>query len=214
MKREVNLKPWRVAALVMLMFGMAACAGESRSDGDDAGESSMAAETGEHAEGGEGVEASEGSERGEERGEEPGEEHAEGGESREGGEGEGEHSQAREGGEHDGEEGGHEEGGEEGEEPGIYIERGETWDKVRRGARLVLSYNAERGAFVGRVENTTNERLCAVRVEVHVGGGPELGPTARTDVPAGGTIDVVLPAEGASIDTWTAHPELSACSGE
>lgn len=53
--------------------------------------------------------------------------------------------------------------------------------------------------------------LCSDRVEVHVGGGPELGPTARTDVPAGEAIDIVLSAEGNAIKTWTAHPELSAC---
>ena len=206
MKGERRLKTLPLAAVMMLLLGVVACGGEATSGGDNTGESSMAAETAEHAEGGERAEASEGSERGEE--------HSEGRESREGGEGEGEHSEAREGGEHDGEEGGHDEGGEEGEEPGIYIERGETWDMVRRGARLVLSYNAERDAFVGRVENTTNERLCAVRVEVHVGGGPELGPTARPDVPAGGTIEVLLPAEGASSETWTAHPELSTCSGD
>ena len=193
MKGERRLKTLPLAAVMMLLLGVVACGGEATSGGDNTGESSMAAETAEHAE--------------------RGEEHSEGRERAESSE-EGEHSEAREGGEHDGEEGGHDEGGEEGEEPGIYIERGETWDMVRRGARLVLSYNAERDAFVGRVENTTNERLCAVRVEVHVGGGPELGPTARTDVPAGGTIEVLLPAEGASSETWTAHPELSTCSGD
>ena len=109
--------------------------------------------------------------------------------------------------------GGHHEGGEEGEEPGVYIARGDTWDATRRGARLVLSFNAQRNAFVGQVVNTTEQTLCAIRVEVHLGGGPELGPTPRTDVPAGGSIDVELATEGASVDTWTAHPELSACPG-
>jgi len=208
-EREFKLLP--VITAVVLSLGVAACAGESQADADATGESSMAAETGEeHAEGGERAEAG---------GEESGGEHAEGGEregdeGREGGEGEGEHrGEGGEGeeGEHGGEEGGHDEGGEEGEEPGIYIARGDTWDMTRRGARLVLSYNAQRDAFVGRVENTTNARMCAVRVEVHVGGGPELGPTARTDVPAGGTIEIALPAEGNPIETWTAHPELSGC---
>lgn len=209
-----------VTALV-LSVGVAACAGDPQADADATGESSMAAETAER----------EGGERAESGGGESGDEHAEG---REGGEGEGEHGreggegagdEGREGdgegehggegeeGEHGGEEGGHDEGGEEGEEPGIYIARGDTWDMTRRGARLVLSYNAQRNAFVGRVENTTGQRLCAVRVEVHLGAGPELGPTPRADVPAGGTIDVELATEGTSFETWTAHPELSACPG-
>ena len=138
---------------------------------------------------------------------------AETGEHEEGGErAEASGEESREHAEHGGE-AGHDEGGEEGEEPGIYIERTDTWDMTRRGARLVLSFNAERNAFVGQVVNTTGQRLCAVRVEVHLGGGPELGPTPRTDVPAGGTIDVELATEGASFETWTAHPELSACPG-
>ena len=118
-------------------------------------------------------------------------------------EGEGEH----------GEEGGHGEG-EEGEESGTYIARNEPWDRTRRGARLVLTFNASRNAFVGTVENTTEQTLCAVRVEVHLDGGTELGPTARTDVPSGGTIEVELPTEGEGFETWTAHPELSSCGWE
>ena len=199
MKSSWKFKVFPFLAMVTLAFAVAACRGEPQSDGDGTGESSMAAE------GREGAESNEASEHGSEG--------RESGDSREGGEGEGEHSEGREGGEHGGEEGGHDEGGEEGEEPGIYVDRGETWDMVRRGARLVLAYSAERGAFVGRVENTTDQRLCAVRVEVHLGGGPELGPTAPTDVLAGETIEVELASEGASFETWTAHPELSACSG-
>jgi len=177
---------------MFVVVALAACAGESQSEGGG-GEAAMAEVggegEGEHAEGVERNEAGE---------------HDEGGEGREGGgeEGEGEHG-----------EGGHDEGGEEGEEPGIYIGADETWDMVRRGARLVLSYSQAQGAFVGTVENTTNETLCAVRVEVHLGGGPELGPTPQVDVPAGGTTNVLLSAEGNRFETWTAHPELSGCSG-
>jgi hypothetical protein len=183
---ELRLLPILAALLVSL--GITACVGESQSDADATGQAEMAAESGEEREGSG--------------------EHSEGEEVRES---EGEHGGEGEEGEHGGEEAGHGEGGEEGEEPGIYIAQGDTWDMTRRGARLVLSYNAQRDAFVGRVENTTDARMCAIRVEVHVGGGPELGPTARTDVPAGEAIDIVLSAEGNAIKTWTAHPELSAC---
>ena len=131
-------------------------------------------------------------------------------------EGAGEHQSAEAGSEHsmaeaDGES--HGEGGEEGEESGVYIGIGETWDVVRRGARLVLSFDRTANAFVGTVQNTTSETLCAVRVEVHLSTGTELGPTERTDVRAGRSIDVRLPTAGEAFDTWTAHPELSACSG-
>ena len=151
----------------ILALGLAACSGETSGDSTVADDATLAAESsegaGEHAEG---TVAREGGDEGE---------HTEGGEeARESGEGEGEHGDRERGeggeGEH-GEEGGHDEEGGEGEESGIYVARGDTWDAVRRGARLVLAFNAASGAFEGTVHNTTNGTLCAVRVEVHLGDG-------------------------------------------
>ena len=47
--------------------------------------------------------------------------------------------------------------------------------------------------------------------EVHLEGGPELGPTERTDLAAGQSTEVVLPAGESMVGNWTAHPEVSAC---
>lgn len=135
-------------------------------------------------------------------------EHSEGGER-------GEHAEGGERGEHEGEGSGeHDEGGEggEGEESGTYIARGDTWDVTRNGARLVLAFDAASSSFRGRVENTTASTLCAVRVEVHLAGGVELGPTDRIDVRAGQSTEIVLPAGAANVETWTAHPEVASCS--
>ena len=130
-------------------------------------------------------------------------------------EGEGEHGDGREGrGEHAGEHGGehgHDEGGE-GEESGEYVGRDETWDATRRGARLVLSFDPETNTFAGTVENTTGETLCAVRVEVHLSTGTELGPTPRTDLAPGASTAVELETAGEAFERWTAHPEVSRCS--
>lgn len=140
-----------------------------------------------------------------------GEEHGEGGENRE----RGEHGQGREHGEggehHDDAE--HAEGGEgvEGEESGTYIGRDATWDTTRRGLRLRLSFDSPSHAFAGTVENTTWETVCAVRVEVHLSGGVELGPTERTDLAAGASVPVELPAGEHDFEGWTAHPEQSSC---
>jgi hypothetical protein len=84
---------------------------------------------------------------------------------------------------------------------------------TERATNMVKAENRTANAFVGTVQNTTNETLCAVRVEVHLAGGTELGPTDRTDVHAGQSIDVRLATAGEAFDTWTAHPELSTCSG-
>lgn len=144
-------------------------------------------------------------------GEEEGE-HDEGGEhdgESEHGEGRGEHE--HENGEHAGE-GGHDEG-DEGEESGVYIGRAETWDETRRGARLILTFDPGRNAFAGTAENTTDETLCAVRVEVHLSSGTELGPTPRTDLASGTSTTVELETAGEAFERWTAHPEMSACAG-
>ena len=132
----------------------------------------------------------------------------EGGEGSEGGE-------HNEGGEHD-EGGEHREGaeGDEGEESGEYIARDGSWDATRRGMRLQLSFDPAGDAFTGTVENTTQETICAVRVEVHLSGSIELGPTERTDLAPGESVAVELSAEGSDFEAWTAHPEQSACSGD
>lgn len=157
-------------------------------------------------------EEDEGEERGESGEEHESEDEGEHG-AREGG-GEGEHGDGEaneehgEGGEH-GEEGEHD---EEGEESGDYIGSGATWDEIRRGARLILSFDAARDAFVGTVENATQQVLCAVRVEVHLSTGTELGPTTQTDLAPGESTALMLAAGGESFDAWTAHPEVSACA--
>jgi hypothetical protein len=121
-------------------------------------------------------------------------------------EGRGEHSEGGESGEHGSR--------EEGEESGERIGPEGTWDATRNGARLVLSFDPASNAFVGTVENTTDQTLCAVRVEVHLSTGTELGPTERTDLLPGEETVVKLPTAGEAFDTWTAHPEVSPCTGE
>ncbi len=140
-----------------------------------------------------------------ERTEEAGE-HREGveeGEHREGGEheGGGEHGEHGEDGEH----------GEEGDESGEYIGRAQTWNAIRRGMRLTLSFDEVQGAFTGTVENATAATICNVRVEVHLSGGTELGPTEGLDLAPGESAATRLPSGGESFERWTAHPESSRC---
>ena len=204
-----NTVPASATAIIiaLALFGVSGCGG-AREEAGDSGD----AEQGGQLESGEQVEAAAG---GEAEGGEAGE-HAEGGERGEhdeGGErGEGEHG---EGGEH-AERGEHAEGDEhgeggEGEESGEYIGRADSWDATRRGIRLTLAFDEERDAFVGTVENTTEGTVCAVRVEVHLADGPELGPTERQDLGPGESAAVELSAGDEEFESWTAHPETSAC---
>jgi len=204
--KEATYRWFAMATVAVMALGMAACSGgqDESSEGEAEHASSEAAAEQASAEG----TAEEGSEGSGEHARSEGE-----GE----GEGEGEHARSEGSGEHgeggESGEGGHGEEGEEGEESGVYIGKGETWDAVRRGARLVLKFDAASNAFVGTVENTTAGTLCSVRVEVHLSTGTELGPTARTDLPSGEKTEVNLPTDGEAFGAWTAHPEVSACGG-
>lgn len=206
MKSEIRRLRVVSAFMALAACGIAACAGGSGNE--PAGETetvsqaeatSAAASSGGTAEGaGEHGDRAEGTTA-------PGE-HSEDGDG-------GEHAEAGERGEHSGEGGAeHDAGGDEGEEGGVYINRADTWDTTRNGARLVLAFDAASASFKGRVENTTSATLCAVRVEVHLSGGVELGPTDRIDVPSGQSTEIVLATGGASVETWTAHPEVASCS--
>ena len=99
------------------------------------------------------------------------------------------------------------EGGEEGSGAN-QLALDETFDTVRGGARLILSYDAASNSFVGTVENTTANVLNRVRIEVHLSNGTELGPTTPTDMAPGQVAQVNLPATQAPFTGWVAHAEV------
>ena len=103
----------------------------------------------------------------------------------------------------------HDSGGE-GEEPGTRFAVDETYDVVRKGVRLILAYDSESAAFVGTVRNVTAQTIEAVRVEVHLSNGTELGPTPRNDLKPGAKLAVELSAEGQRFEWWKAHAEAGA----
>ena len=97
-------------------------------------------------------------------------------------------------------------GSEEGS--GANLAPDETFDMARGGARLILSYDAASNSFEGTVENTTNNVLSRVRIEVHLSNGTELGPTTPVDLAPGQTLPVTLPSTQASFTGWVAHAEV------
>ena len=103
----------------------------------------------------------------------------------------------------------HGSGGEEGRGANA-LALDETLDTIRRGARLVLKYDAPSNSFKGTVENTSNGVLSRVRIEVHLSNGTELGPTTPADVAPGEAIAINLPSTSASFTGWTAHAEFGA----
>ncbi len=101
----------------------------------------------------------------------------------------------------------------EGEESGTSLGLDEIYDTVRNGARLILRYDSASNSFVGTVENTTDNILQRVRVEVHLSNGTELGPTTPVDLAPGEVIDVTLSAAGEEFTGWTPHAEVDTGDG-
>jgi len=131
-----------------------------------------------------------------------------------GSEGAGEHGGAGHlGGEGSGSEGAEGSGGSE-EGSGTMLAPNETFDEVRGGARLILNYDATSNAFTGTVENTTNNTLTNVRIEVHLSNGTELGPTIPVDMAPGQVLAVDLPSTQASFTGWVAHAEVGGGEGQ
>ena len=97
---------------------------------------------------------------------------------------------------------------DDGEESNVELALDEPYDNVRNGARLILAYDAQTNSFKGTVENTTNETLKQVRVEVHLSNGKELGPTTPGDLAPGEKREILLTATSTDFDRWTAHPEV------
>ena len=104
------------------------------------------------------------------------------------------------------------------EEGGQQLTLDERYDETRSGARLIMWYVPGRNAFFGTVENTTNQILCRVRVEVHLSDGSnaitaELGPTTPTNLAPGGQLRINLSAAGQTFDGWSPHVEVGSGEG-
>jgi hypothetical protein len=95
-----------------------------------------------------------------------------------------------------------------GEESGTKLTLNQTYDKVRNGVRLILTFDATSNSFNGTVENITDKTLKRVRVEVHLSNREELGPTTPVDLDPGEKRDVILTATNKKFYWWTAHPEV------
>ncbi|GEM_PF-417843 len=88
------------------------------------------------------------------------------------------------------------------------VEPDETYEEVRKGVRLTLSYNHESSTFGGKIENTTKEALPQISVGVQLSNGTKLGPTTPVTLDAGEVHSVELNADGESFESWSAHSTL------
>lgn len=84
----------------------------------------------------------------------------------------------------------------------------QTYDNTLSGVRLILTYDANSNIFNGTIENTTDEPLKNVRVEVNLSNGIELTPTKSTDLAPREKVLIKLTGTSTDFDGWTAHLEV------
>lgn len=84
----------------------------------------------------------------------------------------------------------------------------EKYDMVKKGVRLILSYNKDLNKFTGSIENIATKTLKKVRVEIHLSNGKELGPTTPENLKAGEKRQIELDAKGEVFDKWSTHAEV------
>lgn len=101
-----------------------------------------------------------------------------------------------------------ENGEESEEESATQYTKTQTYVETRNGARLLPKYDTKAQEFTGTVENTTDEILKQVRVEVHLSNGTELGPTKPSDLEPQKLMEETQSVEGEEFTTWGAHPEV------
>ncbi len=133
----------------------------------------------------------------------------------------GEHGSGGEGG---GEQhGGGEGSGESGDPSSPILALDEGWDGVVNGVRTAMSYSPVARSFSGIVENTTNQTLCFVQIELNLKQETttvvELGPQPVGDLAPGAqtTVDLLVADEpsaaGVAFNAWEIHPETFDCGG-
>lgn len=96
----------------------------------------------------------------------------------------------------------------QGEEDGIMLTIDQVYDVVENGSHLVLKYDKEAKAFLGTVENVSEEMLTRIRVEIHLSSGKELGPTTAADLEPGEKREVELIVGDEDFETWSTHAEV------
>ena len=113
--------------------------------------------------------------------------------------------------------------GESGDPSSPILALDESWDGIVNGVRTSMSYDAERGAFTGFVENPGDATLCYVQIELNLKQGTqtvvELGPQPVGDLAPGAQTPVELLvvdeplAADVTFDAWEIHPEVFDCGG-
>ena len=204
---KLNMGKPIVAVLILTLIGIIGCADNPITSTGENAESGRSESNGEHAGNGDG----EGHE---------GRESSEGGAGRlvanQGGDGGGEGGESHSG--REGSEGSDASDASDASGEGQPLAPDQRYDQTRNGARLIMWYVPSKDAFYGTVENTTNQTLTRVRVEVHLSDESgaiiaELGPTWPQSLTPGEKLYLSLPVGGQVFAGWSPHAEVGSGEG-
>jgi hypothetical protein len=92
--------------------------------------------------------------------------------------------------------------------------KAETLTKSRKGIRLSLSFGESANAFTGTVENTTEEKLCGVKVIASAENGTSFNAVGIGDLEAGQSKDVQIATEGTTFENWSAETNMAPCGNQ
>ncbi len=83
------------------------------------------------------------------------------------------------------------------------LKMNDTYEKEIDGLQVIMNYHAPTSSFIGVVENTTNQTISEVRVEIYLSNAVELGPTKPLDLQPGEMKNIALLAYNQKFKEWS-----------
>lgn len=92
--------------------------------------------------------------------------------------------------------------------------KAETLTKSSKGLRLSLSFDESANVFTGMVENTTEEKLCGVKVTASAENGTSFDAIEIGDIEAGQSKKIEITTEGTTFENWSAETNMAPCGSQ
>ncbi len=80
--------------------------------------------------------------------------------------------------------------------------KNDTYEHETEGLLLIMNYHAPSSSFIGVVENTTNQKISKISVEIYLSSAVELGPTKPIDLQPGEMKNIALLAYNQEFKEW------------
>jgi hypothetical protein len=88
------------------------------------------------------------------------------------------------------------------------LKMNDTYEEEVDGLQVIMNYHAPTSSFIGVVENTTNQIISNVRVEIYLSNAVELGPTKPVNLQPGEMKNIALLAYNQEFKDWNVVVEF------